>query len=300
MADERIQKFVESHSAAEQLLNEGKTKEARQKYLEVVEAYHAIQQSSLDGFHKELAYNQVTTLFKRVNETKARAKVPYNLIIAGALIMFFSILVVFNPNIVGLASFEDIIRQPVDLTFTSSGIEQITLRDRPLTLSASGTFKGDVKLFLKQDNKVELIFDSTKSPSENGKFIDVCEETCDVNIKSNFISLFAQIGEGGSLRVTEVAYKVKRSDNTAPIWKGKTRMFTASVGKTIKLDLLDYFEDPEKDPLVFLSTTAEGIEVEVKQNEVTILAKSKGRKQITFIASDLLELTKIPVTIEVK
>src|SRR5574341_1331036 len=110
--DELIKKFVDLHSQTEQFLNGDNVKDAKQKYLEVVNAYHDIEKSSLEHFHKELAYDQVTTLFKKVNEAKERVQVPYHLIVAAVLIIAFSILVFLKPSIVGLAGYEDLIKQP--------------------------------------------------------------------------------------------------------------------------------------------------------------------------------------------
>ncbi len=301
MADEElIKKFVELHSQAEKLLNDYKLSEAKQKYLEVVEAYHVLEKSPLERFHKELAYDQVSTLFKKVNDSKERVKIPYHLIAAGVLIIAFSVLVFLKPNIVGLAGFEDLIRQQIDLTFTDSGIKQATLRDRPLTLSASGSFTGSVKLFYKQGEKLELIFDSETSPSTDGTFTDVCEETCDIIAQSNTVELFAQVEKGSTLKLTELSYKVERKENTAPAWTGKSRTFKAKTGQPLTLYMDKLFTDPENDPLVFLSTTADGLDVTVQNNEVTILPHTKGTKSIVFIASDLLEVTRISVTIEVQ
>jgi len=301
MANEQIQKFVELHAETEQLLNNDKIQEAKQKYLDVINAYQSIEQSSLDHFHKEIAHDQVTKLFKKVNDAKARVKIPYNLIAAAALIIAFSFVVFLNPEIVGLVGFEDLVRQPVDITFTESGLEQVTLRNKPLTLSASGELTGHGKLYYKKGEKLELIFDSAVSPvDDNGKFVDVCEETCDLNTDSNAIELFAQVDDGSTLKITELSYKVQRTDNSAPAWKGTTRTFTATRGTPLTLNLDDYFEDPENDPMVYLSTTAEGIDVSVQNSEVTITAQTTGSKQVTFIASDLLALTKIGVTINVQ
>lgn len=294
--DDLVKKFVDLHAQTEQLLNEDKLKEAKQKYLEVVETYHAIDKSELGKFHKELAYEQVTTLFKKVSETKERVQVPYHLIVAAVLIISFSVLIFLKPSVVGLAGYEDLVRQEVSLTFTQSGVQQVSLRDRPLTLLASGEFYGKAKLFLKQGEKFELIFDSEKSNSSN--FTDACADTCGINANSNSIELFAEIGEGSRLIVKELAYKIERKDNTAPAWTGE-RKFHAYSGKQLTIDLSQYFTDAENDDLVYLSTTTEGLDVSVQNNKVTITPNGAGTKTVTFIATDLLEVTKIPVTIEV-
>ena len=69
-----------------------------------------------------------------------------------------------------------------------------------------------------------------------------------------------------------------------------------------EIDLAEYFEDPEKDPMVFLSTTASEIEVIVQNSEVAVtpIKGASGIKKVIFIASDLLEVTRVPVNIEIK
>ncbi len=295
--DELIKKFVELNSQAEQLLNEDKIQEAKQKYLDVIEAYHAIDKSTLERFHKELAYDQVTALFKKVNEARERVQVPYNLIAAGVLVIAFSVLIFLNPSIVGLTSLEDTVRQPVNITFASTKVQQVTLRDRPLSLSASGEFLGSVKLYYKKGEKLELILDSDKI--QGNKFTDLCTETCEISADSNTIELFAQVSEGAKLVITELSYKVQRQDNSAPAWSGKTRTFKLPGGKSTTIDLAEHFTDPENDPLVYLSTTDEGLDVIVQNSKVTITPTGSGTKHIVFIASDLLEVTRIPVTIEI-
>ncbi len=298
--DELVKKFVDLHTQTTQLLSDEKIAEAKQKYLDVVNAYHDIEKSSLEHFHKELAYDQVTQLFKKVNEAKERVQVPYHLILAAVLIISFSIVIFLKPSIVGLAGFEDLVRQPTEFVFTEAKLQQVTLRDRPLTLAASGEFSGRVKLFYKKGDKFELIFDSEKSKSADGIFTDICEETCEVIADSNAIELFADVEEGSRLVVKELSYKVERKDNTAPAWTGTTKTFTALNGKTLTIDLNQYFTDEESDPLVYLSTTDDGLEVVVQNSKVTITPKTTGTRNLVFIASDLLEVTKVPVTINVQ
>ncbi len=297
MADEElIRKFIEQQNEAEKLLTDYKIKEAKQKYLQIVETYHEIEKSGLEHYHKELAYDQVTTLFKKVNETKQKIKIPYHLIIAGILVIGLSCLVFYKPSIVGLVGLEDSIRQPVNLTFTETKIISMTLRDRPLSLSATGTYNGTVKLFAKQGDKFELIFDSAKG--RNGTFIDACEESCEMTATSNVVELFAQLEKGSTLTLNELYYRIERKSNGPPVWKATSKTFKATVNKKTTIDLNDYFSDPDENPMVFLSTADQGIEVTVANSKVTMLPKTAGTKKIVLIASDLLQVTRIPVTVE--
>lgn len=296
MVDALIEKFVAAQKSAQDLLAQGDVASAKQKYLEVLDVYHQIDQSSLEQFHKELAYDQVHALFSQVNEAKARMKIPYNLIVAGILIIALSTGIVLKPSIVGLAGFDDLVRQEVNLNITESSIKTVTLRDSPLSLSASGEFTGKVKLFHKEGERLRLIFESNSS---SGNFTDVCVETCTLSANGNTVELFAQVEEGASLFVKEVSYRVERKSNTAPRWTGTSTTFRASVGKPTTIDLADYFSDDENDPLVFLSTSSEGLDVEVQNSNITLKPNAGGTKNILFIASDLIAVTRVPVKIEV-
>lgn len=300
MANEKIQKFIQLHTEAEQLLTQSKISEAKQKYLEVLSAYNSIDKSDLDKIHKDIAYEQVTQLFKKVNDAKESVKIPINLIAAAVLIIGFSTLVFFNPTIVGLAGFEDTIREQVNVTIDQPKLISFTLKDRPLSLKVSGSITGGIaKLYLKQGEKLELIFDSEKSPLTNdGKFIDICEETCQINVDSNVIDIFAQV-EGGTINIDEIRYTVQRTGNTAPRYKGQSQIFNAKTGEDLALNLNDYFIDDDGDKLTYLSTKDEGIETQVYDNYLTIRPNEAGTKHITLVASDLQEVTRVPITIEI-
>ncbi len=294
--EELIQKFIQAHSETEKLLEQGNVSGAKQRYLETLDAYHKIDQSSLEHFHKELAYDQITSLLKKVNSSREKLRLPLHVVTAVVLILVLGVTVVLKPSVVGLAGFDDLVRQDVNLNITESSIHQLTLRDRPLSLSASGEFVGKVKLFHKEGERLRLIFESDGA---SGSFTDACVESCTADSESNNIELFAQLEEGSSLFISQISYKIEHARNTAPRWIGSTTSFQASVGKPAVIDLADYFADDENDSLVFLSTADEGVDITVQDSRITIKASSSGIKKILFIASDLIDVTRVPVTIEV-
>ncbi len=296
MEQDLIKRFVEVHSQTKTLLDQEHIPEAKQKYLEVLNAYQAIDHSTLEPFHKELAHDQVTALFKRLNETKEKVKVPYNLIAAAILVIAFSVVVFFNPSIVGLASLSTTVHEPINVTYTESGLHTFTLRDRPLSIALSGSFTGNAKVFLKQGNQLRAIINSENTTSP---FIESCLETCSVNAESNSVEFFVDISEGGSVTLNDIIYNVQRKPNTAPTWKGNSRSFKAPLGKPLTIDLNDYFTDAETDALTFASSNAEGLDVLVKDSIVTLTGKTAGAKSIIFVASDLEEVTRVSITIDV-
>lgn len=300
MVDQRIQKFIELHSQAEKLLEQSQVLEAKQKYLDVLAAYKEIDKSDLDKIHKDIAYEQVTTLFKKVNDAKERVKVPVNLIIAGLLVIGFSTLVFFDPSIVGLAGFEDVVREQVNLTIDNSKLISLTLKDRPLSFKISGNITGGIaKLYVKQGEKLELVFDSEKSfLTQDGQFVEICEETCEINVDNNIIELFSQV-EGGVLNINEIIYTIKRTSNTPPRYVGQSQIFNAKTGEDLALNLDEYFADDDGDKLTFLSTKDEGLDTQVYDNYLTLRPTSAGTRHIMIAASDLQDVTRVPITVEV-
>ncbi len=300
MVDQRIQKFIELHAQAERLVEQSQVLEAKQKYLEVLAAYQAIDKSDLDKIHKDIAYEQVTSLFKKVNSAKEKVQIPVNMIIAAVLVIGFSTLVFFDPSIVGLAGFEDVVREKVNLTIDSSKLISLTLKDRPLSFKISGNITGGIsKLYVKQGEKLELIFDSEKSfLTQDGQFSEICEETCEINVDNNIVELFAQV-EGGVLNVNEIIYTIKRTSNTPPRYVGQSQIFNAKTGEDLALNLDEYFIDDNGDKLTYLSTKDEGLETQVYDNYVTLRPTSAGTKHIMFAASDLQDVTRVPITVEV-
>jgi len=293
MVEEIIQKFVESQNQIEQLITENKSKEAQEKYKQTLDIYHQIQNSNLQSFHKELAYEQITDLFKKIKSSKPRKKIPYNLVLAAILLIAFGTMVLLKPSIVGLVAYEETIRQPVELNFEQSGTYQIKLQDRPVALMASGEYEGKAKLYYRNGEKLELIVDTEKI--EGNTFKDICEETCTMIATDNNIEIFAKIEEGW-LKINEISYKIQINENIAPKWKGPVS-FNARNEETLTINLDEYYEDTDK--LVYLSTTAEGLEVIIQHNNIKIKPKTTGTKEIVLIASDLKEITRTPIKIEV-
>ncbi|HLC32470.1 MAG TPA: hypothetical protein VJJ82_01460 [Candidatus Nanoarchaeia archaeon] len=293
--DPLVEEFVAAQKEAHELLAKGEAAKAKEKYLAVLEIYHKIDKSALEQFHKELAYDQVNALFSEVNQAREHMKIPYNLVVAGLLILALGTGVFLKPSIVGLVGLDDLVRQEVNVNLSSSSIRELTLRDHPLSLAASGEFTGHVKLFQKEGEQLRLVYASNGTA---GTFTDACAETCTISTNSNVVELFAQVQENASLFVREISYRVEHKRNTAPHWQGANTNFRATVGRSTTIDLSDYFADDESDPLVFLSTTGEGINVEVQNSNITLTPTSAGTKNLLFIASDLIAVTRVPVTIE--
>ncbi|MBW3018851.1 hypothetical protein KY329_01535 [Candidatus Woesearchaeota archaeon] len=288
-----IKRFVETQDKIHSLIVHNELDKAKTLYHDLLGIYNQISESDMEYFHKQLAHEQISAVHGDLTAAEKTVRVPVNVIVAIVLVVALSALVFINPSIVGLITFQDEVTQAVNITFTESKIMDLNLKDVPLSISASGSYEGDVKLFYKVGDDLTLIFDS--STTDGNTFTKVCEDTCSVKSDSNSIELFAQVGDDSVLKLDEIIYTVARDDNSAPVWKSKTREFTISGEYELNLD--EYFEDPDGDELVYLSTSDKGLKVTVSNNIVRIVPESKGEMQITVIASDLDKLTKVPLKI---
>ena len=295
-----IKSFVEVSSKARGLLDQRKVDEAKQVYLELLSVYNEINNSALVKYHKEIAHSELIKLHTEIEHSKPPIKLPHikiNVLIAVVLVIVLSIFMIQNPKIIGLVSLSDTLTHSMNTTITESGIIEVNLHERPLSLGVTGTFTGKAKLYLKQGETLRLIFDS--ETNEGDTFTNVCGETCSVKTDSNAIVLFVTLGEESTLYLDSINYKVERKQNTAPKWTGKTKEFTLTDGQG-KLDLNNYFSDADGDKLTYLATMDEGLNILVQDNKLTIKSTgSKGKKSITLIATDLEEVIKVPVTVNV-
>ncbi len=297
-----VKDFVESYYKAQQHLDASRVDSARKQYYLLLDIYSKLMKTNMDEFQRELAYDQITKVFNRIKEVqKGTTKMPLNIIVAGVLIIVFSIIVALNPGIVGLTTFQDEISQPVTLVFENTTVSTGMLKQVPLSFAISGKFEGEsAKVFLEHKEQLVLVFDTEQvALDDEGKFTKSCLDTCTLNDFEGVVAkLFVEV-INGRLEVNELIYHIERTENQPPEWIGESKDF-AVKGKTI-IDLSKQFKDPEGDELVFLSTTEDGIDIRVERNQMIIIPKAgvTGDKIITVIASDLGKLTKIPITLKV-
>lgn len=290
-----VKKFVDTQSSVKELVRNNEVDRAKERFVQLMSLYHELADSDVEHYHKEIAHQELTKLHQQLSEAEQAVKIPMKFVVAGVLLVAFSVLVFMNPSIVGLITFTDEVTQNVDVRFTESAIHELSLKDVPLSVRVSGEYEGDAKLFLKRGDDLILIFDSENAEQV---FERVCEDTCEVKADSNVIELFAQIEEGSSLHVKELVYTIPRDDNRAPVWTRDSK--TLRIRGQTTIDLNEFFKDPDGDDLVFLSTSAQKLRVIVENEQVQLIPTEKGEQQITLIASDLDKLTKVPVKVLVQ
>lgn len=298
-SSEIVKDFVQAYYKAQKFLDDDNVDEARKQYYKLLDHYSKLNKAGADEFQKELAYDQVTKVFNRIKESQVSNKIPLNVIVAGILIIIFSVIVALNPGIVGLATFQDEITQQFGQDFDNTTVTTVILKQEPLSFAISGQFAGEsAKVFMEKNGKLILVFDSSKANiDENGKFMKSCEDTCKLeDFKGTTVKLFIEVTHG-KLRIDDIVYYTERIENLAPEWIGKQKDF--NVKDTIEVKLSDLFKDPEGDKIVYLSTTEDGLDVIVEKDLLRIKVREKPEeaKTITIIASDLGKLTKVPITL---
>jgi hypothetical protein len=88
--------------------------------------------------------------------------------------------------------------------------------------------------------------------------------------------------------------------NEPPAWASPDVIFTVNAPQTI-INLDQYFVDAEGAKLFYLSTSAEGIKVEVSDSQLAITPAPGvyGTRDITVVASDGIDTTKKTITLNI-
>ena len=113
------------------------------------------------------------------------------------------------------------------------------------------------------------------------------------------VFILAIVGGVLFFKPSTVGLAVADLGNSPPKWIRPSTEFSLPQNVQTSYDLSVFFTDKDEDLLVFLATETDGVNVEVSNSVVKLTPTSKGRHEITFIASDLTDVTRVPVTIQV-
>jgi len=235
------------------------------------------------------------------------------LVILGLL---FAGAAIFKPSFIGLAVLGQTQERSEVLSavFLESSNYTVALDRQPLSLKISGYLSGEgtAKVYiargiatssqgsLTQTEEKILVLDSSKL--ETSSFENACVDSCSLSGVDKTVNLAIELEEGATLTISRVIYDVDISSNQAPTWKGAGYIYDIAANQEYRINAEEYFTDPDGDSLVFLSTNAESIDVAVNENTITLKPHTgfTGARQLTFVASDLITLTRVPVQINVK
>ena len=306
-----VTSFVDTYHTVREDLDAGKLDLASKTYTELYDLYEKINGSALESYHKELAFDQISSIRQELQSLQSKptkSKTPQGsdrtrlrpaglLVCAGAIIIAFSLLVMIRPSLVGLTFFEEHLGEDLGLTFEHSSDYAITLQQVPASLRLSGKLtSGTAKVYALLDGKKILVFDSTRVSLVDGQFADVCMDSCILHASNKIMPLVIELS-GGKLFLDRVSYAAESIMNNVPTWVGPEKTFTVSKELTLNLD--NYFFDKDGDHLVYLATATTGVKTIIDDNKVTFTNNgASGSVDVTLIASDLKDITRIPVTLQ--
>ncbi|MFC1774710.1 hypothetical protein ACFLZN_00150 [Nanoarchaeota archaeon] len=236
------------------------------------------------------------------NPTNYRRRPQMNLttpilIAIGLLIILASVLIVIEPEIVGLSFFDEQLGGGIGLTFDHNGQHTMVFRHIPESLRLSGKLtSGIAKVYANINGEKKLVFDSEIVDLVEGIFYDICIETCVINVSSPTIILDIEVN-GGNLFLSEANYQTPQIKNNPPEWKGTRKIFR--IRDSLVIDLKNYFFDEDGDELTFLATETKDVDVKVKGSQVEITNKGISKPiEIDFIASDMKDITTVTVKLQ--
>jgi len=292
--DQLIHEFVEVYYQALHNISERQQKQAQQNYMQLYATYNLILNAPLDEIHKRVAYDRLVAIHQRLQQPAKAPKQPRRLVrgrdivVITVLVLLFGALLFIKPEIIGLALLQDTTTLDLNLEIIESGSRDITLTKTP----TGSVDNGNAKIFLQTDTQKLLIVDATP-----GTF-STCADTCRLKDIPNKFKLVVELDQGATLHLDSLTYRSSKQ-NQEPVWTSQIADFDATTDSTLVLDASDLFDDPDGDALTFLSTDAEGLEVDVSGSIISFTPTTTGTYSITLIASDGKDATRIPVNITV-
>ncbi|MEM4703230.1 MAG: hypothetical protein QXP53_01985 [Candidatus Pacearchaeota archaeon] len=127
----------------------------------------------------------------------------------------------------------------------------------------------------------------------------VVEEKPKINIFNKIIEFFKNLFKAKAIKEEKITVNVT---NQPPKLKKNIPEIKLIVGEDYKINLSEYFEDPEHERLFFTTIKPLKIDVSIYNDIVTLRAKEEidGERDITFYASDgenIVESNKIRITV---
>lgn len=134
--------------------------------------------------------------------------------------------------------------------------------------------------------------DVVRSTSVITAFTESCDETCDFGpTNGQPIALEVALTPGATLTITSITTTTPR-ENKAPVQMAELPAITLAVGETARVNLRNYFSDPDGDELTFDFMDVPGIEMSVADDKLILRGSEVGSQQSVVYASDLYELVQ--------
>lgn len=228
------------------------------------------------------------------------------LLLMGSLVLLIGIVVFVKPEVIGLATLENIgITVPVDTTFKTGGPLTLTLAENPTSLRISGQIVGSgrAKVWLVMPTGRKLVFDSglqyLQSDGDGAVFTAACLDTCFLEGVSKDITLEVEL-DNAELTIDSVTYTRKGATNSPPTFIAASDTVGIVAGQPTAIDLTQFFADADGDALTFIAGNAPGVTVDVSGSTLTVTSESRGTQSIPVVATDGLDVARVQLQLLVR
>jgi len=285
-------------------------KRAEAAYERLVDNYYKINEdASISKTAKEYAYELVSGIKSKIYVQKkilnSKQKIYFSNL--KSFFLVFVILSVFGyflflspATITGnVVFYPSDLTDVVNQTYYRGGHYIIPVLGPPSSFKVSGFVQGEgvARLYIAEGKNIFLVYDNQKIVES--PFNNVCIESCSFQVfNSTNVSVIVEINNT-VLKIINISYTASKPFNHPPEWQGSR---TFIIKDSLEIDLNQYFYDLDNQKLVFAATTSPDLTISIFDNKAVIVANKgvSGEKNILLIATDFIDVTRIPVTIKIE
>lgn len=219
--------------------------------------------------------------------------------------LLLAFVVLFQPSFVGLVVGDagtagNLRTIALNIDAVGSFSQNVQFIKPPTSIRVSGILEGDgdYRIWLKTPEKNFLLAEKLSKDSQL-KLDRFCSDACDISALQSRNGII--FGEGNSnvrVSLSVLEYSFNALSNHAPQFSG-SRELEIPLAKTTAVDLSTLFSDGDGDSLSYLVASPEGISSRINGTFALLSAEKSGEAEITFIATDGLNVTRIPVLVKV-
>lgn len=301
-----LKEFSDNIALIGVFLSKKNFEKAEKVYESLVGVYSEIRSQNLVDLNtQQNMYNTLNHIHTRLYVGKKLAEsdrhvIPkLSVVCVFVMLLTLSFLAFVNPTITGNVVFFPMeVDKFVNKTYSSGGIYSLSLLGTPQSFKLSGSLQGNgfARFYISKGKELYLVYDSQKFTSN--PFSNVCLDSCSLS-GFNFtnVSVVVELTDA-VLYVSNVSYTAGKPFNHPPEWKGSTSFL---VKDKLEVDLTKHFSDADGDNLVFLSTTTDGLSISIFDN-TAIFEKEKdasGDKSVLLIATDFIDVARVPINIRI-
>ncbi len=170
----------------------------------------------------------------------------------------------------------------------------------PDTLVEKEQFKGDVSPYFSDPDADDLTYKAESSDDAVALAWASGDSIVVTAVKEGTATITVTATDPGGLSATQTTEFTVREPNNAPKAVGEIPAQSIERDDTVKLDVSEYFEDPDGDTLTYTASSSDETvaDTDADGDTVTIVGAGKGRATVTVTATDPEGLTatqEIPV-----